>query len=248
MINPLKSRLDQLLTARGLAPTRSRARDLIKRGAVLVGGKAELRAGLMLPPDAEVAITEEWSGYVSRGSLKLAAALDAFGFDPQGRVALDVGASTGGFTQMLLRRGAARVYAVDVGREQLHPEIAADPRVVKLEATDARNLDASLIAEPPAAIVADVSFISLAKAMPAALGLAAPGCWLVALVKPQFEVGREGVDKRGIVKSEALRQKAVEDVAAFLGALGWRVAGSIRSPIEGQSGNVEYLIGAVHDG
>src|SRR6185503_18102705 len=158
-----KIRLDQLLAIKGLAPTRSRARDLIKRGAVLVGGKVETRAGVMLPVEADLTVAEEWSGYVSRGALKLAAALDAFGFDPQGRVALDVGASTGGFTQMLLRRGARRVYAVDVGTGQLHADIASDPRVVNLESTDARRLDGVLIPEAPSAITADVSFISLAK-------------------------------------------------------------------------------------
>jgi 23S rRNA (cytidine1920-2'-O)/16S rRNA (cytidine1409-2'-O)-methyltransferase len=240
-----KTRLDQLMTVRGLAPTRSRARDLIKRGAVLVEGKVEKRAGVNLLPTAEIAVAEDWSGYVSRGGLKLAAALDAFGFDPLGRVALDIGASTGGFTQMLLRRGAKRVYAVDVGNGQLHPDIAADPRVVNLENTDARRLDRTSIPESPGAITADVSFISLAKAMPAALALAAPGTWLVALVKPQFEVGREGVAKGGIVRSETLRREALETIAGFFRAqVGWRVEGTLQSPIEGQSGNIEYLLGA----
>ena len=233
------------MTIRGLAPTRSRARDLIKRGAVLVAGKVEKRAGVNLPSAADITLVEDWSGYVSRGSLKLGAALDAFGFDPLGRVALDIGASTGGFTQVLLRRGAQRVYAVDVGSGQLHPDIAADGRVVNLENTDARQLDGALIPELPGAITADVSFISLAKAMPTALALAAPGAWLVALVKPQFEVGREGVAKGGIVRSEALRQEALEAVAAFISAQkGWYVAGSLPSPIQGQSGNIEYLLGA----
>jgi 23S rRNA (cytidine1920-2'-O)/16S rRNA (cytidine1409-2'-O)-methyltransferase len=247
MDNSPKTRLDQLMTLKGLAPTRSRARDLIKRGAVLVGGKVEKRAGVNLPAGVDIAVTEDWSGYVSRGSLKLAAALDTFGFDPLGQVALDIGASTGGFTQMLLRRGARRVYAVDVGAGQLHPDIAGDPRVVNLENTDARRLDGTLIPEPPGAITADVSFISLAKAMPAALALAAPGTWLVALVKPQFEVGREGIAKGGIVRSEALRHEAVEAVAGFFRAqAGWRVEGTLQSPIEGQSGNMEYLLGARH--
>jgi 23S rRNA (cytidine1920-2'-O)/16S rRNA (cytidine1409-2'-O)-methyltransferase len=240
-----KTRLDQLMTIKGLAPTRSRARDLIKRGAVRVDGKVERRAGVSLPASTDVTVTEEWSGYVSRGSLKLAAALDAFGFDPQGRVALDIGASTGGFTQMLLRRGASRVYAVDIGTGQLHPEIAGDRRVVNLENTDARRLDSALVPEPTAAITADVSFISLAKAMPAALALAAPGAWLVALVKPQFEVGRDGIGKGGIVRSEALRQEALESVTGFFRVqAGWRVEGSLQSPIEGQSGTIEYLLGA----
>jgi 23S rRNA (cytidine1920-2'-O)/16S rRNA (cytidine1409-2'-O)-methyltransferase len=247
MNDDLKTRLDQLMILKGLAPTRSRARDLIKRGAVLVGGKVETRAGVTLPPGADLMVAEAWSGYVSRGALKLAAALDAFGFDPQGRVALDVGASTGGFTQMLLRRGASLVYAVDVGTGQLHADIAGDLRVVNLEGTDARRLDRALIPEAPAAITADVSFISLAKAMPVALALAAPGAWLVALVKPQFEVGREGIGKGGIVRNEALRQDALDAVAGFFRAQpGWRVEGTMPSPIEGQSGNSEYLLGARH--
>ena len=240
-----KTRLDQLLTDKGLAPTRSRARDLIKRGAVLVGGRVEKRAGVGVAESVDIAVAEAWSGYVSRGGLKLAAALDAFGFEPLGRVALDIGASTGGFTQMLLRRGATRVYAVDVGSGQLHPDVAGDPRTVNLERTDARRLDHTLVPEPPGAITADVSFISLVKAMPAALALAAPGAWLVALVKPQFEVGREGVAKGGIVRSEALRQAALETVAEFFRAqAGWRVEGTLQCPIEGQSGNIEYLLGA----
>ena len=144
-----KLRLDQLMTSRGLAATRSRARDLIKRGAVSVAGKVETRTGLDVAHDAEIAIAEDWSGYVSRGALKLAAALDAFGFACDGRVALDIGASTGGFTQILLRRGAARVYAVDVGAGQLHAEIGGDARVVGLEKTDARSLHGTLIPEPP---------------------------------------------------------------------------------------------------
>lgn len=245
MDNSPKTRLDQLLTDKGLAPTRSRARDLIKRGAVLVAGKVEKRAGVGVAENADIAVAEAWSGYVSRGGLKLAAALDSFGFDPLGQVALDIGASTGGFTQMLLRRGARRVYAIDVGRGQLHPDIAADMRVVNLEGTDARRLDGTLVPEPPGAITADVSFISLVKAIPATIALAAPGAWLVALVKPQFEVGREGVARGGVVRSETLRQGALNAVAAFFRAQsGWRVEGAMQSPIEGQSGNIEYLLGA----
>jgi 23S rRNA (cytidine1920-2'-O)/16S rRNA (cytidine1409-2'-O)-methyltransferase len=248
MTTPPKTRFDQLLIQKGLAPTRSRARDLIKRGEVLVDGRVEKRAGVTLPIASRITVLEDWSGYVSRGALKLAAALDAFGFDPNGRVALDIGASTGGFTQMLLRRGARRVYAVDVGQGQLHAEIAGNLRVVSLENTDARALDASVVPENPAAITADVSFISLTKAMPAPLARAASGCWLVALVKPQFEVGREGVEKGGIVRSEALREAALAEVTAFFARQpGWRVVGSSPSPIQGGSGNAEYLLGAVHD-
>lgn len=240
-----KLRLDQLMTSRGLAPTRSRARDLIKRGVVRVAGRVETRAGVDLPEDADIAVAEDWSGYVSRGALKLAAALDAFGFACDGRIALDIGASTGGFTQTLLRRGAVRVYTVDVGAGQLHPEIGGDARVVGLEKTDARSLDGTLIPEPIDAITADLSFISLTKALPAALSLAAPGAWAVALIKPQFEAGREHVGKGGIVRDEAVRAAVVERIADFFGAQpGWRVAGTMPSPIAGQSGNAEFLIGA----
>jgi 23S rRNA (cytidine1920-2'-O)/16S rRNA (cytidine1409-2'-O)-methyltransferase len=239
-----KTRLDRLLVETGLAETRSRAADLIRRGCVTVGGRAELRPGAQVAPGDELAVSPEASRHVSRGGLKLKAALDAFGFEPEARVALDIGASTGGFTEVLLARGAAKVYAVDVGSGQLHAKLRADPRVVSLEGTDARNLDRSAIGEAVSAIVADVSFISLALALPAALRLAAPGAWLVALVKPQFEAGREAVGKGGIVRSEAARQQAVEKVRAWLEEAGWEVAGTIDSPIRGGSGNEEYLIGA----
>jgi 23S rRNA (cytidine1920-2'-O)/16S rRNA (cytidine1409-2'-O)-methyltransferase len=240
-----KLRLDQLMTARGLAPTRSRARDLIKRGLVTVAGQVERRAGVDVAEDAEIAVAEEWSGYVSRGALKLEAALDRFGFDCKGRIALDIGASTGGFVQVLLRRGAARVYAVDVGSGQLHPEIAIDERVRNLENVDARSLGPALIPEPVDAITADVSFISLTKALPAALSLAAPGAWAVALIKPQFEAGREHVGKGGLVKDEAVRARVVDQIADFFRALpGWHVVGVMPSPITGRSGNIEFLIGA----
>lgn len=240
-------RLDLLLTERGLAPSRSRARDLIKRGLVRAGGKVVTRPGLELPESAELAVEEEWGGYVSRGALKLVAALDAFGFNPAGRIALDIGASTGGFTQALLLRGAARVYAVDVGHGQLHVAIRDDARVVNLEGVDARSLDSQLVPEPVGAIVADVSFISLTKALPAAFALAAPEAWAVLLVKPQFEAGREAVGKGGIVKDETARLEALAGVERFVSALpGWRVEKTIASPITGQSGNREYLLGAAY--
>ncbi len=186
---------------------------------------------------------------VSRGAAKLAAALQAFGFDAGERTALDVGASTGGFTEVLVEHGAAKVYAVDVGHDQLHARLKADPRVVSLEGCDARELDAALIREPISAIVADLSFISLTKALAPALALAAPGAWLVVLIKPQFEVGRARVGKGGIVRDAAARQAAVDDVTAWVAAQrGWRVAGIVPSPIKGGSGNEEFLLGAVHDG
>lgn len=241
-------RLDKALLMRGLVPTRSRARDLIVRGAVSVAGAIELKPGALVAQDAPIVLSES-SDYVSRGGLKLDAALDAFGFDPQGRAALDVGASTGGFTDVLLRRGARHVYAVDVGHAQLHPRLLSDARVTSLEKTDARSLTSQDIPLGVGAIVADVSFISLEKALPAALGFAETDCWLVALVKPQFEAGREAIGKRGIVREAAVRDAQADKIAAWIGSLpGWRVEGVIDSPIEGGSGNREFLLGALRDG
>jgi len=241
-------RLDQLLTERGLAPTRSRARDLIKRGAVRAGGKVVTRPGQELAENTPLTVEEAWSGYVSRGALKLAAALDAFGFNPEGRIALDIGASTGGFTQLLLMRGAAKVYAVDVGRDQLHADLRADPRVIAMEGVDARGLSRAVLPEPVEAITADVSFISLTKALSEAFALAAPGAWAVLLVKPQFEAGRDAVGKGGIVKDARAREAALASVAGFVAMQpGWRVTSTLPSPITGQSGNAEYLLGAQYD-
>jgi 23S rRNA (cytidine1920-2'-O)/16S rRNA (cytidine1409-2'-O)-methyltransferase len=245
----MRERLDRTLVARGLADTRSRARDLILRGEVRVAGAVEKRPAATVPCGTAIEVAAGAVGLVSRGAVKLGAALDAFAFEPAGRVALDVGASTGGFTQVLLERGVARVYAVDVGRSQLHKRLRDDPRVVTLEETDARDLDRGLVPEPVGAIVADVSFISLRKALPAALVLAAPGAWLVALVKPQFEVGPAGVGKGGIVRDPALRQEAVARVADWIAAeAGWRLVGVLPSPIRGGSGNEEFLLGAARDG
>ena len=241
-----KTRLDQLIVDSGLAPTRSRAADLVRRGAVSVAGVRALKPGALVRRDVALAVDQSASPYVSRGGVKLAAALDAFGFSPKGRVALDLGASTGGFTDVLLARGAAKVYAVDVGRGQLHERLCADPRVVALEATDARSLDATRIKDPVGAIVADVSFISLTLVLPAAFRLAESEAWLVALVKPQFEAGREAVGKSGIVHDAAKREEAVAKVRDFVEKSGWTVVGEIASPIRGGSGNEEVLIGAYH--
>jgi 23S rRNA (cytidine1920-2'-O)/16S rRNA (cytidine1409-2'-O)-methyltransferase len=239
------SRLDRALVQRGLVVSRARAQDLIRRGLVRVGDRIEARPGAIVR-DATVIELTAGEVFVSRGAHKLIAALDQFGFSPAGLVVLDVGASTGGFTQVLLRRGAARVYAVDVGRGQLHADLAGDPRLVSLEGLDARSLDATLLPEPIGALVADVSFISLTKALPAALALTTPGAWLVALVKPQFEAGRAAVGRGGIVRDPEQRRRAVDSVQGWLAAQpGWRVAGVIPSPITGGSGNVEFLLGAV---
>lgn len=241
-------RLDKALLSRGLVETRSRARDLIVRGAVQVSGLVETKPGMLVRDDAPIVLLED-AEYVSRGALKLVAALDAFGFDPDGRRALDVGASTGGFTDVLLRRGAAHVTAVDVGHGQLHARLAGDPRVTSLEGRDARTLGEDDTGGPVAAIVADVSFISLKKALPSALELAAPGAWLVALVKPQFEAGRAAVGKGGVVRDEAVRAAQADKISAWVDSLpGWRVAGVVPSPVAGGSGNLEYLLGATFDG
>lgn len=240
-------RLDLALVARGLVTTRSRARDLIVRRQVLVAGKVAEKPGTLVGEETPVTLAPDCgAAAVSRGGLKLAAGLSAFGFDPRDRVAVDIGASTGGFTELLLQGGARRVYAVDVGHGQLHASLVLDPRVTSLEHTDARRLDRTLIPEQVDAIVADVSFISLTLALPAVLALAAPGAWLVALVKPQFEAGREGVAKGGIVRDEGVREAAVAKVRDWLaGQPGWRVAGVVASPIAGGSGNLEFLLGAV---
>jgi 23S rRNA (cytidine1920-2'-O)/16S rRNA (cytidine1409-2'-O)-methyltransferase len=242
-------RLDVAMVQRGLASSRSQARDLILRSAVTVKGVPVRAPGMRVAPGDAVAVAAGAACWVSRGAVKLMAALDKFAFDATGRVALDIGASTGGFTQALLARGAFRVYAVDVGRAQLHPAVAVDPRVVQREELDARSLTAAQVPEPVEAIVADVSFISLTKALPAALALAAPGCWLVALVKPQFEAGRAAVGKGGVVRDATDRVRALESVRGWISAQpGWHVVGAITSPIAGRAGNEEFLLGAVRDG
>ncbi|MGO9546251.1 MAG: TlyA family RNA methyltransferase [Rhodomicrobium sp.] len=236
-------RLDQLLVAQGLAATRSRAQDLIRRGAVCVDGQTVLKTGLEIGADRCVQVLES-ERYVARSAWKLRAALDAFGFSPQGRVCLDAGASTGGFTQVLLERGAARVFAVDVGRDQLHPSLKANPKVVSMEGTDARTLAPEILSAGIEAVTCDVSFISLLKVLPAVLPFAQGNAWLAALIKPQFEVGPGAVGKGGIVKDETAKREAVLRVVASIEAAGWKVCGTIPSPILGQDGNEETLAGA----
>lgn len=206
------------------------------------------KPGQPVKPDQPVEVRGRDHPWVSRGGIKLAHALDCFAIDPAGKICLDIGASTGGFSDVLLSRGAARVYAVDVGLGQLAWKLRQDPRVVVLEKTNARNLDQTLIPEPVEMIVADVSFISLTLALPAALPLAAAGAWLVSLIKPQFEAGRDRVGKGGVVRDQAVREDACRRIGGWLGAqAGWRVIGLIESPIRGPKGNVEYLIGARRD-
>ena len=238
------ARLDITLVDRGLVPSRSRALDLIKRGFVRVGGVVVIKAGADIAPDAVVTLADTTPMHVSRGAEKLAAALDHFGFGVTGQHCADIGASTGGFTEILLARGAAHVTAVDVGRDQIHPSLRSDPRVRILEGTDARALTPAHFPDPIAGLAADVSFISLEKALPAVLALAAPGAWLIALIKPQFEVGRAAIGKGGIVRDTAARDAVPARIAAWLTTSGWSVAGTIPSPITGSDGNQEFLIGA----
>jgi 23S rRNA (cytidine1920-2'-O)/16S rRNA (cytidine1409-2'-O)-methyltransferase len=236
-----KVRLDRLLLDRGLVQSRERARALIMAGQVLVGDKVADKAGLLLAPDVEVRLRGEDIPYVSRGGLKLAHALTHFGLDVQGKVALDAGASTGGFTDVLLQAGAAKVYAVDVGYGQLAWSLRQDPRVVVIERENIRYFDRARIPEPLDLGVADLSFISLTLVLEKLAELLGPGRPLVTLIKPQFEVGKGEVDKGGVVKRPEKRQAAVDKVCAFARAHGFEVRGVVESPITGPAGNVEYL-------
>jgi 23S rRNA (cytidine1920-2'-O)/16S rRNA (cytidine1409-2'-O)-methyltransferase len=235
-------RLDQRLVDLGLAESRTRARALVEAGAVTVDGTAARKPSQPVGPGAEVAVTGDPVPWVGRGALKLLHALEVFRLTPRG-IALDLGASTGGFTEVLLARGAERVYALDVGHGQLHARIAADPRVVSLEGVNARVLPAGLV--PPVDwIVADLSFISLEKALPEPLTLAKPGAVLVALVKPQFEAGPQALTKGGIVRDPAVHAAVCARIRDWLTARGWQVTGETPSPIEGGDGNREFLIAA----
>ena len=240
-----KERIDKLLVARGLFDSRAKAQAAIEAGLVRAGGKLVGKASEEVAADAEIEASAAHP-YVSRGGVKLAAALDHFGFDPKNRVCLDIGASTGGFTQVLLERGAAKVYAVDVGSGQLHDSLRHRPEIVSLEQTDIRTLSPALLDPRPDLIVCDVSFISLKMVLPPALALTAKPAQLIALIKPQFEAGRAHL-KRGIVRDENVQKTVCDDIAALVTSLGWQVAGLIPSPISGGDGNAEFLLGAVHD-
>lgn len=238
-------RLDQALVARGLAPTRARARDAILRGHVTVDGQPAAKPALAVGPEAKLALDDPAARYVSRAALKLVAGLDHFDYRANGRVALDLGASTGGFTEVLLERGASRVHAIDVGHGQLDQRLASDPRVLSREGLNARDLVAGDLGEAPEAVVSDMSFISLRLALPPALALAAPGAWGIFLVKPQFEVGRAGIGKGGIVRDPAEGHAAALAIADWMARdQGWQVDGLVSSPIAGGDGNHEYLLGA----
>jgi len=237
-------RIDQLLVARGVFDSRARARAAIEAGLVKADGRVVAKPSDKVAEGAELE-AEPAHRWVGRGALKLERALDLWPVAVEGRVVLDVGASTGGFTEVCLDRGAARVFAVDVGTGQLHPKVAADPRVTNLEKTDARDLTPELITDAPSLIVCDASFISLAKVLPAALDLAAPGADLITLVKPQFEAhGPKAVGKKGVVKDPEAHAAAVAKVRAWLEESGWTVREVADSPITGGDGNVEFLLWA----
>ncbi len=241
-----KRRLDELLVERGLAESRTRAQALILAGLVFGRGGQRLdKPGRSLAEDAEIELRGRDHPWVSRGGVKLAHGLEAFGVDPAGAVALDIGASTGGFTDVLLSRGAARVYAVDVGHGQLAWKLRNDARVMVRERVNARNLTPAEVPEPVDLIVCDASFISLKTVLPAALALAKDQARLVALIKPQFEVGADRVGKGGVVRDPALHEEVCREIADWLGSQpGWRVIGIAESPLLGPEGNKEFLIAA----
>lgn len=244
-----RTRLDELLVQRGLFASRSRAADAVRRGAVVVEGGMARKPGQDVPASARIEISDPALAYVSRAALKLVVGLDAFGFDPSGTTALDIGASTGGFTQVLLERGARRVFAIDVGHGQMAASIRNDSRVIAREGLNARGLTPDdLDGERPDFIVTDVSFISLKLALPPALDLAGPGARGVFLVKPQFEAGREAIGKGGLLKNEADGPRVAEALREWLNGIpGWRAIGLAPSPIEGGDGNREFLLGGIKD-
>jgi 23S rRNA (cytidine1920-2'-O)/16S rRNA (cytidine1409-2'-O)-methyltransferase len=240
----MKSRVDQLLVDRGLAESRTRAQALILAGLVFSGARRIDKAGQTLQAEAPLEVRGKDHPFVSRGGLKLEHALDHFGWDVAGAVALDVGASTGGFTDVLLQRGAARVFAVDVGTNQLAWKLRQDPRVIVHEQTNARYLTAEIVTEPVDLIVCDASFISLAKVLDAALDFARPGGRLIALIKPQFEAERHEVGKGGVVRDPAVHARVCDAAAGWLRSRGWEVVGITPSPITGPEGYIVFLIAA----
>lgn len=241
-----KLRLDVALVERGLAETRAAAQRLVMAGLVFSGERRLDKAGQPVAEETPLEVRGQPHPYVSRGGLKLERALDHFAIPVAGRTALDVGASTGGFTDCLLQRGAAKVYAVDVGTNQLAWKLRTDPRVVSMEKTNIRDVTRVVIPQPVDLIVCDASFIGLRTALPAALALAAPGAHLAALIKPQFEVGKGRVGKGGIVRDPALHDEVRTTISAWLGEQpGWMVLGTTDSPIEGAEGNKEFLIAGV---
>ena len=241
---PTRLRADRLLVERGLFESRARAQAAIAAGLVTANDVPVRKASDEIEIDAALTATPAHP-YVSRGGVKLAAALDHFGFDPRGRICLDIGASTGGFTQVLLERGAAKICAVDVGHGQLHASLRARPEIISMEGIDVRTLSPAYLGDRPDLVTIDVSFVSLKLALPPALALAKLPAQLVALIKPQFEAGRAAV-KKGIVRDTQVHADVCDDISAFVTSLGWRVAGVIPSPIAGGDGNAEFLLGAEH--
>ena len=239
-----KMRVDQLLVERGLAESRARAQALVLAGLVFSGESKIAKSGQTLPADAPLEVRGRDHPWVSRGGIKLAHALEAFGLDPAGATAMDIGSSTGGFTDVLLTHGASHVFAVDSGTNQLAWKLRQDPRVTVLEQTSARVLTPQQIDAPCGWVVCDASFIGLAKVLDVPLRLAAPVCQLVALIKPQFEVGRGEVGKGGVVRDPALHQRVCAEVREWLESAGWSVQGVVESPITGPEGNIEFLIAA----
>ena len=239
-----KIRVDQLLVERGHAESRTRAQALVLAGTVFSGETKIAKPGQTLPGDAPLEVRGRDHPWVSRGGIKLAHALEAFDLDPTGVTAMDIGSSTGGFTDVLLTNGAAHVFAVDSGTNQLAWKLRKDPRVTVLEQTSARVLTREHITAPCSWVVCDASFISLAKVLDVPLKLVAPRCQLVALIKPQFEVGRAEVGKGGVVRDPALHVRVCDEVRAWLEWLGWQVQGIVESPIKGPEGNIEFLISA----
>lgn len=241
----MKIRADQLVVNLGLAESRTQAARLIMAGEVFHGTLRIDKPGAQLKEDTTLTVRAPLHPWVSRGGMKLAGALSHFGLSPEGLIAVDVGASTGGFTDVLLTHGARKVYAVDVGQGQLAWKLQQDARVIRMDQTNARHLTAMQIPEAPQVIVCDASFISLKLVLPAVMQLAAPGAWMVALIKPQFEVGKENIGKGGIVRDEALHQQVCDDIAAWCANdMKWEVIGITDSPITGAEGNKEFLIAA----
>lgn len=242
-----KQRADQILVDRGLAESRTRAQALIMAGLVFAGTRKVEKPGQTLPDDVALDVRGRDHPWVSRGGIKLAHGLDHFGWDVTGAVAIDVGSSTGGFTDVLLTKGAARVYAVDSGTNQLAWKLRQDDRVVVHEQTSARTLTDAHIVEPVDLIVCDASFIGLAKVLERPLTFARPAARALALIKPQFEAGRAEVGKGGVVRDAAIHARVCADVASWFETQGWRVDGIVESPITGPEGNIEFLIAAVRD-
>ena len=243
-----KTRADQLLVTQGLAESRTRAQALILAGNVFVGDRRVAKAGDLIADDAPLTVKGRDHPWASRGGVKLAHGLDHFGFEVSGATAIDVGSSTGGFTDVLLTRGAVKVFAVDVGTNQLAWKLRQDPRVVVMEQTNAKLLTREIIPDAIDIVVCDASFIGLAKVLGPALALARPGAKLVALVKPQFEAGRSEVGKGGVVRNPKIHERVCDEASSWVAAQGWSIGGLTPSPITGPEGNIEFLLGATKAG